>query len=72
MHDVRLAHNDDTALDPADPTLVMRGSLFIDGHEAGCWEARRDGTWTAHLRHSQGWIVEPSRAALIERLACGA
>ncbi|MEZ2353324.1 hypothetical protein [Caballeronia sp. RCC_10] len=69
MHDVKLEHNDDMALDPADPALVMRGSLFIDGHEAGCWEARRDGTWTAHLRHERGWIVEPSRAALVERLA---
>ncbi|MDR5856767.1 hypothetical protein P9239_05610 [Caballeronia sp. LZ062] len=72
MHDVRLAHNDDTTLDPADPTLVMRGSLFIDGHEAGCWESRRDGTRTAHLRHARGWIVESSRAALTERLARGA
>ncbi|KIG03502.1 hypothetical protein [Caballeronia concitans] len=69
MHYVKLEHNDDTALDPADPELVMRGSLFIDGHEAGCWEARRDGTWVAHLRHEKGWIVEQSRVALIERLA---
>ncbi|WP_277185015.1 hypothetical protein [Caballeronia sp. BR00000012568055] len=69
MHDVKLAHNDDTALDPADPQLVMRGSLFIDGHEAGCWEARRDGTWAAHRKHEQNWIVESSKAALIERLA---
>jgi hypothetical protein len=69
MQHVKLAHNDDTALDPADPQLVMRGSLFIDGHEAGCWEARRDGTWAAHLKHEQDWIVEASKAALIERLA---
>jgi hypothetical protein len=69
MHEVRLEHNDDTGLDPADPQLVMRGSLIIDGHEAGCWEQRRDGTWTAHLRHRPGWIVERSKAALTERLA---
>ena len=30
MHDVQLEHNDDMALDPADPALLMRGSLFID------------------------------------------
>jgi hypothetical protein len=69
MHDVTLEHNDDEVLDPADPQLVMRGSLFIDGHEAGCWEARRDGTWAAHVRHKGGWIVEASRGALIDRLA---
>ncbi|WP_244197797.1 hypothetical protein [Caballeronia ptereochthonis] len=75
MHEVKLEHNDDEVLEPADPQLVMRGSLFIDGRDAGCWEARRDGTWTAHVRHMCGtaragsWIVEPSRAALIERLA---
>ncbi len=69
MHDVRLEHNDDATLDPADPQLLMRGSLIIDGHEAGCWEARRDGTWAAHLRRTQGWIVEASKRTLIERLA---
>jgi hypothetical protein len=69
MHDVKLEHNDDTALDPSDPQLRMRGSLIIDGHEAGCWEARRDGTWAAHMRHTPGWIVQPSRIALIEQLA---
>ena len=69
MHTVLLEHNDDEVLDPADPQLVVRGSLFIDGRDAGCWEARRDGTWVAHVRHREGWIVEPSRAALIERLA---
>ncbi len=73
MHIVKLEHNDDAALDPADPQLLMRGSLMLDGrHEAGCWEARRDGTWAAHLRCTPGWIVAPSRATLIERLACGA
>ena len=51
MHTVKLEHNDDEVLDPADPQLVVRGSLFIDGHDAGCWEERRDGTWAAHVRH---------------------
>jgi hypothetical protein len=69
MHDVKLEHNDDLALDPADPQLIMRGSLFIDGHEAGCWESRRDGTWAAHRKHAAGWIVEKSKSALIDRLA---
>ncbi|WP_459904615.1 hypothetical protein [Caballeronia sp. HLA56] len=72
MHDVKLEHNDDATLDPAAPQLVMRGSLFIDGHEAGCWEERRNGTWAARLRHAEQWIVETSRAALIERLATDA
>ncbi|MCG7402198.1 MULTISPECIES: hypothetical protein [Caballeronia] len=72
MHTVKLEHNDDEVLDPADPQLVVRGSLFIDGHDAGCWEERRDGTWAAHVRHKGGWIVETSRGALIERLARGA
>ncbi|SAL46839.1 hypothetical protein AWB70_03685 [Caballeronia cordobensis] len=69
MHTVKLEHNDDEVLDPADPQLVVRGSLFIDGHDAGCWEQRRDGTWAAHVRHREGWIVETSRGALIDRLA---
>lgn len=69
MHTVKLEHNDDEVLDPADPQLVVRGSLFIDGRNAGSWEARRDGTWAAHVRHKSGWIVETSRVALIERLA---
>ncbi|SAL23833.1 hypothetical protein AWB71_01287 [Caballeronia peredens] len=69
MHDVKLEHNDDGALDPAEPQVVMRGSLFIDGHEAGCWESRRDGTWAAHVRHRDGWIVASSRGELTERLA---
>jgi hypothetical protein len=69
MHTVKLEHNDDEVLDPADPQLVVRGSLFIDGHDAGCWEQRRDGTWAAHVRHRAGWIVEASRGALIDRLA---
>jgi len=69
MHKVKLEHNDDTALYPADPDLVMRGSLFIDCHEAGWWEARHDGTWMAHLWHAGHDIVEASRERLIERLA---
>jgi hypothetical protein len=69
MHHVKLEHNDDEVLDPADPQLVMRGSLFIDGRDAGCWEKRRDGTWAAHVRHREGWIVEASRDALVGRLA---
>jgi len=69
MHTVKLEHNDDEVLDPADPQLVERGSLFIDGYDAGCWEQRRDGTWVAHVRHRVGWIVETSRGALIDRLA---
>ena len=72
MHIVKLEHNDNATLDPADPQLPMHGSLMLDGHEAGCWEARRDGTWAAHLRRTPGWIVMASRAALIERLARGA
>jgi hypothetical protein len=68
MHDIKLEHNDDAGLDPADPQCIMRGSLFIDGHEAGSWEARRDGSWAAHLRHEQGWVVEQRKNALIERL----
>ncbi|WP_144063420.1 hypothetical protein [Caballeronia insecticola] len=68
MHHIKLEHNDDGALDPADPQVVMRGSLFIDGREAGCWESRRDGTWAAHVRHREGWIVATSRDALTERL----
>jgi hypothetical protein len=69
MHDVKLEHNDDAGLDPADPQLVMRGSLLIDGHEAGTWEARRDGTWAAHVHRAPGWIIETSRDALIQRVA---
>jgi hypothetical protein len=69
MHRVKLEHNDDCTLDPADPYLAMRGSLFIDGHEAGWWEKRRDGTWKAHIKHIALDIVEPSRERLIERLA---
>jgi hypothetical protein len=69
MHKIKLEHNDDTALDPVDPELVMRGSLFIDGHDAGWWERRHDGTWMAHVRHTAHDIVETSRERLIERLA---
>jgi len=49
MRTVKLEHNDDTVLDPADPQLVMRGSVLLDGHECGGWEQRRDGTWIARL-----------------------
>jgi hypothetical protein len=68
MHHVKLEHNDEETLDPAAPQVAARGSLFIDGHDAGSWEQRRDGTWAAHVRHRDGWIVESSRDALIGRL----
>jgi hypothetical protein len=69
MQTVKLEHNDDTTLDPADPELVMRGSLFLDGREAGMWEQRRDGTWIARLKSSGETLVEPGKSQLVERLA---
>jgi hypothetical protein len=69
MRNVKLEHNDDTVLDPADPQLVARGSLLLDGHECGTWEQRRDGTWTARLSASGETLVEAGRKQLIDRLA---
>jgi hypothetical protein len=69
MRTVKLEHNDDTALDPADPELVMRGSILLDGHAAGSWEQRRDGTWIARLNATGETFSEPGRPQLIERLA---
>jgi hypothetical protein len=69
MRTVKLEHNDDTVLDPADPELVMRGSLFLDGREAGMWEQRRDGMWSARLKSSGETFSEPGKPQLIERLA---
>ena len=68
MRTVKLEHNDDTVLDPADPQLVMRGSLLLDGHECGGCEQRRDGTWIARLSTSGETIVAACRDQLIERL----
>ena len=68
MRTVKLEHNDDTVLDPADPQLVIRGSLLLDGHECGGWEQRRDGTWIARLSRSGETVVAASRNQLIERL----
>ncbi|MDR5753645.1 MULTISPECIES: hypothetical protein [unclassified Caballeronia] len=72
MRKIKLEHNDDTALDPACPELVTRGSLFIDGRDAGWWEQRHDGTWIAHVRHTAHDVVETSKERLIARLACDA
>jgi hypothetical protein len=69
MRTVKLEHNDDTVLDPADPELVMRGSVLLDGELAGMWEQRRDGTWIARLKATGESFVEPGESRLIARLA---
>jgi hypothetical protein len=69
MRTVKLEHNDDTALDPADPQLIKRGSVLLDGQQAGTWEQRRDGTWVARLKVTGERFVEPGEALLIMRLA---
>jgi hypothetical protein len=69
MRTVKLEHNDDTTLDPADPQLIKRGSVLLDGQQAGMWEKRRDGTWVAHLKATGERFVEPGEALLIMRLA---
>jgi hypothetical protein len=69
MRTVKLEHNDDTALDPADPELVMRGSVLLDGALAGMWEQRRDGTWIARLKATGERFTEPGESQLIEKLA---
>jgi hypothetical protein len=68
MRTVKLEHNDETVLDPADPQLLVRGSLLLDGHECGGREQRRDGTWIARLSASGETVVAASRNQLIERL----
>jgi hypothetical protein len=69
MRTVKLEHNDDCALDPADPELVMRGTVLLDGHRAGMWEQRRDGTWIARLKATGESFAEPGKPQLIARLA---
>jgi hypothetical protein len=69
MRTVKLEHNDDAVLDPADPMLVMRGSVLLDGHELGVWEQRRNGTWIAWLSASGKTIIAEDRNQLIEQLA---
>jgi hypothetical protein len=72
MRSITLEHNDDCVLDPGDPGLVTRGSLLIDGHVAGMWEQRRDGSWIARLRGSGRVVTAAGRSQLIERLASDA
>lgn len=69
MRTVKLEKNDDTVLDPADPGLVTRGSLFIDGQQQGAWEHRRDGSWVALMNGARERIIEASEGELIARLA---
>ena len=77
MRTVKLEHNDDIALDPADPEFVMRvlmrvlmrGSVLLDGARAGMWEQRRDSTWIALLKATGERFTEPGESQLIERLA---
>lgn len=69
MRTVKLEHNDDTVLDPADPQLVMRGSVLLDGHECGTWEQCRDGAWIASLSASGKKLIARDRRQLIEQLA---
>jgi hypothetical protein len=81
MRTVKLEHNDDIALDPADPEfvmrvlmrvlmrVVMRGSVLLDGARAGMWEQRRDSTWIALLKATGERFTEPGESQLIERLA---
>jgi hypothetical protein len=68
MRTVKLQHNGDTVLDPADPHLVKRGSVLLDGHEPGMWEQRRDGTWIASLSAAGKTFVARDRNQLIEQL----
>lgn len=69
MRTVKLEKNDDTVLDPADPGLVTRGSILLDGHERGTWEHRRDGHWVARIAGMDAQFVETSEGGLIARLA---
>jgi hypothetical protein len=66
MTRVTLLHNDDETLDPTDSTLRARGSLKIDGHERGTWEAHRDGRWTAQVDGAP--LDASSEEALIARI----
>jgi hypothetical protein len=68
MPQVILEHNDDIALDPADPQLVMRGTVLLDGRHAGSWEARKDGSWTAVLADGRRFGAT-SREGLASTLA---
>lgn len=69
MRTVKLEHNDDTVLDPADPQLVMRGSVLPDGPECGTWEQCRNGAWIASLAASGKKLVARDRSQLIKQLA---
>ena len=66
---VQLLHNDDTVLDPADPSLRERGTVMVDGREWGNWESHRSGSWTACQHHDTLRLEASSKEALEAAIA---
>jgi len=66
---VQLLHNDDTVLDPADPSLRERGAVMVDGREWGNWESHRNGSWTACQHRDTLRLEAPSKEALEAAIA---
>jgi hypothetical protein len=69
MSDIELLNRCADNLVSSDKDVVARGSIFLAGHEMGCWNVRTESRWSARLTGTDDWIQSNSKDGLKRAIA---
>jgi hypothetical protein len=67
--DIELLNGCADNLVSGDKAIVARGSIYLAGHEIGCWNVRTGSRWSACLTDTHDWIQSNSKDGLKRAIA---